>query len=129
MDTRKGFLVELAELVERHLPRRAVESTEDQPARSLGWLRWLGRQLTPNLGSVLLGLILLSTFPGIAAPLGGPAPRPFRRCRITVGTDSEMTPCVQLGSVPFAIWALTVAEVSVTGAKIADKLGMICALN
>jgi hypothetical protein len=39
---------------------------------------------------------------------------------ITVGTDDEMTPRVQLGSVPFAVQALTVPDGSVTTAKIAD---------
>ncbi|MBK7918065.1 MAG: hypothetical protein IPJ94_17775 [Chloroflexi bacterium] len=39
---------------------------------------------------------------------------------VTVGTDGEMSPRVQLGSVPFSIWALSVADGSVTGAKIAD---------
>ncbi len=33
---------------------------------------------------------------------------------ITVGTDDEMTPRVQLGSVPFAVQALTVPDGSVT---------------
>lgn len=40
---------------------------------------------------------------------------------IAVGTDSEMAPRVQLGSVPFSIWSLTVADNSVTSAKIADN--------
>ncbi|MBU0494699.1 MAG: hypothetical protein KKA73_28860 [Chloroflexi bacterium] len=39
---------------------------------------------------------------------------------ITVGTDSEMTPRVQLGSVPFSMQALTVSDESITTAKIAD---------
>ena len=39
---------------------------------------------------------------------------------ITVGTDDEMTPRVQLGAVPFAVQALTVPDGSVTTAKIAD---------
>jgi hypothetical protein len=39
---------------------------------------------------------------------------------ITVGTDDEMTPRVQLGSVPFAVQALTVPDGSVTTGKIAD---------
>jgi hypothetical protein len=39
---------------------------------------------------------------------------------ITVGTDSEMNPRVQLGSVPFATQALTVPDGSVTTAKLAD---------
>ena len=40
---------------------------------------------------------------------------------ITVGTDNEMAPRVQLGSVPFAVQALTVPDSSVTTAKIADQ--------
>ncbi|MFZ2616386.1 MAG: hypothetical protein WA077_10370, partial [Anaerolineae bacterium] len=40
---------------------------------------------------------------------------------ITVGTDDEMAPRVQLGSVPFAVQALTVPDGSVTTAKIADQ--------
>jgi hypothetical protein len=39
---------------------------------------------------------------------------------ITVGTDNEMAPRVQLGSVPFAVHALTVPDGSVTTAKVAD---------
>jgi hypothetical protein len=40
---------------------------------------------------------------------------------ITVGSDTEMAPRVQLGSVPFAVQALTVPDGSVTTAKIADS--------
>lgn len=39
---------------------------------------------------------------------------------ITVGTDSEMVPRVQLGSVPFAMQSLTVPDGSITSAKIAN---------
>ncbi len=39
---------------------------------------------------------------------------------ITVGTDGEMSPRVQLGSVPFAVQALTVPDGSITTEKIAD---------
>ena len=39
---------------------------------------------------------------------------------ITVGTDDEMTPRVQLGSVPFAMQALTVPDGSVTTDKLSD---------
>jgi hypothetical protein len=39
---------------------------------------------------------------------------------ITVGTDDEMAPRVQLGSVPFAVQALMVPDGSVTTGKIAD---------
>jgi microcystin-dependent protein len=40
---------------------------------------------------------------------------------ITVGTDDEMTPRVQLGSVPFAVQALTVPDGSMTTAKLANS--------
>lgn len=40
---------------------------------------------------------------------------------ITAGTDDEMAPRVQLGSVPFAVQALTVPDGSVTTEKIADR--------
>jgi hypothetical protein len=39
---------------------------------------------------------------------------------VTVGSDSEMTPRVQLGSVPFAMQALTVPDGSMTTPKLAD---------
>ena len=39
---------------------------------------------------------------------------------ITAGTDDEMSPRVQLGSVPFAVQALTVPDGSVTTEKLAD---------
>ncbi len=39
---------------------------------------------------------------------------------ITVGTDDEMAPRVQLGSVPFAVQALTVPDANVATEKIAD---------
>ena len=48
---------------------------------------------------------------------------------ITVGTDDEMAPRVQLGSVPFAVQALTVPDGSVTTAKIADGAVTTAKLN
>jgi hypothetical protein len=48
---------------------------------------------------------------------------------ITVGTDDEMTPRVQLGTVPFAVQALTVPDGSVTTAKIADGAVTTAKLN
>lgn len=43
---------------------------------------------------------------------------------ITVGTDSEMSPRVQLGSVPFATQALTVPDGSITKAKLAADVSL-----
>ena len=48
---------------------------------------------------------------------------------ITVGTDDEMTPRVQLGNVPFAVQALTVPDGSVTTPKIADGAVTSAKLN
>ncbi|MEZ4867547.1 MAG: hypothetical protein R3C14_39840 [Caldilineaceae bacterium] len=44
---------------------------------------------------------------------------------ITVGTDSEMSPRVQLGSVPFATQALTVPDGSITKAKLASDVELV----
>ena len=44
---------------------------------------------------------------------------------ITVGTDDEMTPRVQLGSVPFAVQALTVPDGSITAAKLAADVSLV----
>ena len=44
---------------------------------------------------------------------------------ITVGTDDEMEPRVQLGTVPFAVQALTVPDGSITEDKLAPGLSLI----
>lgn len=44
---------------------------------------------------------------------------------ITVGTDSEMSPRVQLGSVPFATQALTVPDGSITTEKLAPDIELM----
>jgi hypothetical protein len=194
MSANKSLLSYLSEAMDRYRDEQRASIPQAIVAPTARALPWLLRQLTPNLGSVLLVLILLSTFPGIAAPLGGPSAAsistmPYQGrladasgnpitgkhnmefrlydspvsatplweefwtggnsvdvsdglfsvmlgsinadlasvvqgnnnlyLGITVGTDSEMTPRVQLGSVPFSIWSLTVADGSVTTAKIA----------
>jgi hypothetical protein len=43
---------------------------------------------------------------------------------ITVGTDDEMAPRVQLGSVPFAVQALTVPDGSITQAKLGADVSL-----
>ncbi|MBN1875019.1 MAG: hypothetical protein JXA33_12375 [Anaerolineae bacterium] len=50
-------------------------SNETVPTTPRRWtaLRWLGKHLMPNLGSVLLVLVLLSVFPGLAAPNQAPS--------------------------------------------------------
>ncbi len=195
MDERKSLVMELAEVIDRHVPRRKADTEDCTPVHPSGWLRWLGKHLMPNLGSVVLVLVLLSAFPGLAAPNQAPtatsistipyqgrladaAGTPVTGMQnmefriydvptsgtplweefwtggnsvsvsdglfsvllgslntdlvnvvqghealylgVTVGTDSEMAPRVQLGSVPFSMQALTVPDDSVTTAKIAD---------
>lgn len=44
---------------------------------------------------------------------------------ITVGTDNEMSPRVQLGSIPYAIQALTVPDGSISAAKLAPDVSLI----
>jgi hypothetical protein len=44
---------------------------------------------------------------------------------ITVGADDEMLPRVQLGSVPFAMQALTVPDGSITAAKLAPDVSFV----
>jgi len=77
---------------------------------------WTGANsvdVSDGLFSVMLG----SVNTGLAAAVQG---HNSLYLGITVGTDSEMTPRVQLGSVPFSIWSLTVADDSITSTKIAD---------
>jgi hypothetical protein len=196
MNEHKGFLVDLAETVERHLPRRVGSEEGMTELRHSNWRRALVRLLVPNVGTLLLVVVLLLTVPSLAAPLQAPsatststisyqgrladsAGNPltdkynmeFRiydiptggtplwtemwtggnavdvsdglfnvmlgsidntlassidgydelYLGITVGTDSEMVPRVQLGSVPFSMQAMTVPDGSVTTEKIADE--------
>lgn len=189
MNERTSFWREQADLLQRHWPRR--DHHKPMPA----WLHWLGRQMIPNLGTLLLVLVLLVAVPSLAAPLraltstststisyqgrladsaGNPLTGKYNLefriydvptggtplwtelwtgansvdvsdglfnvmlgsinntlasaiqghnelyLGITVGTDSEMTPRVQLGSVPFSMQALTVPDGSFTTAKIAN---------
>ncbi|CAG0989121.1 hypothetical protein ANRL4_02355 [Anaerolineae bacterium] len=44
---------------------------------------------------------------------------------ITVGTDDEMLPRVQLGNVPYAVQALTVPDGSITTAKLAPDVSLV----
>lgn len=48
---------------------------------------------------------------------------------ITVGTDGEMSPRVQLGSVPFAVQALTVPDGSITSQKMSPILESVLAAD
>jgi hypothetical protein len=187
----KSLFYRLAETYEQYRLEHSTRSQQGSLSlRSSGG--WLARQLTPNLGSVLLVLLLLGVFPGLAAPSNNAAPpsistipyqgrlaevdgTPFNGKQnmefrlydvpqggvslwteswanensvdvsdglfsvllgsiepgladvvqshdelylgIAVGTDSEMVPRVQLGSVPFA---MTVPDNSITSSNLAQ---------
>ena len=196
MSHRKGLLTRVGETLDAYREERRVHATEKVPAGRRSRLSWLGRQIIPNIGTVLLVAVLLFTVSSLAAPRGAPATTStstisyqgrladsggnpltgmynleFRiydvpsggtalweefwtggnsvavsdglfnvmlgsidntlaaaiegynelYLGITVGTDSEMEPRVQLGSVPFAMQALfaNVPDGSVTTAKLA----------
>ncbi|MCA9995567.1 MAG: hypothetical protein KDE56_07470 [Anaerolineales bacterium] len=71
-------------------------------------------QVSDGLFNVMLG----SLNPSLASAI---ADQNELYLGITVDTDNEMVPRVQLGSVPFSLQALTVADDSITTAKIADE--------
>jgi len=195
MNGQKGFITRFGEMVDRYRAERGAAAQAPVPARHRGWPRWLGRQMVPNIGTLLMVVVLLLTVPSLAAPLRAPAATStstisyqgrladssgnpltgkynleFRiydvptggvplwtemwtganavdvsdglfnvmlgsidntlaesiegydemYLGITVGTDSEMEPRVQLGSVPFSMQAMTVPDGSITAEKIAD---------
>jgi hypothetical protein len=194
VNEQKSLLLEIAEAIDRRLRQHTPRDEGPPPeARRPRWLRWLGRQMVPNVGTLLMVVVLLLTVPSLAAPLRAPAATStstisyqgrladsggnpltakvnmeFRIYNvptggvplwaemwtggnavdvsdglfnvmlgsidntlasaidghdelylgITVGTDSEMEPRVQLGSVPFSMQAMTVPDDSITSAEI-----------
>ena len=68
MTEHKSLLIYVGEALDRY------RAEQPQPDRPSNWLHWLGRQLLSSLVPVALVLILLSVFPGIAAPLHTPSP-------------------------------------------------------
>jgi hypothetical protein len=77
---------------------------------------WTGAN-SVNVSDGLFSVMLGSINTGLASVIQG---HDELYLGITVGTDSEMEPRVQLGSVPFSIWSLTVADDSITSEKIED---------
>jgi len=195
MNEHKNLWIVLGEWWEQRRAELHAAAPDTPPVQQRRWLRWLGRQMVPNIGTLLLVVVLLLTVPSLAAPLRAPAATStstisyqgrladssgnpltgkynleFRiydvptggtplwtemwtggnavdvsdglfnvmlgsinntlasaiagqdelYLGIAVGTDSEMEPHVQLGSVPFSMQAMTVPDGSITTAKIAD---------
>jgi hypothetical protein len=71
MDEQKSFVLEIAEAIDRRLRRRPSRDKESLDGKR-GW-RWLGRQMIPNIGTVLVVVILLLTVPSLAAPSQSPS--------------------------------------------------------
>jgi hypothetical protein len=88
-------------------------ATGGTPLWSEQWTGSNGVRVSDGLFNVMLGSLT-------ALPQSAIAGRSQLFLGITVGTDDEMAPRVQLGSVPFAVQALTVPDGSVTTGKIAD---------
>lgn len=88
-------------------------ATGGSPLWSENWTGSNGVQVSDGLFNVMLGSLT-------AIPQSVISGNPTLFLGITAGTDDEMAPRVQLGSVPFAIQALTVSDGSVTTTKIED---------
>jgi hypothetical protein len=71
MDERSSFIMDLAETIDRHWPRRMGQ--EGEPSARPGWLRWLSRHIVPNVGTLLLVAVLILTQQVWAEPLLGTA--------------------------------------------------------
>jgi hypothetical protein len=88
--------------------------TAGEPLWTEYWTGGNSVQISDGLFNVMLGSInasLVSAIQGNNELYLG----------ITVGSDTEMTPRIQLGSVPFSMQALTVPDNSITGAKIIEN--------
>ncbi|MFZ1754031.1 MAG: hypothetical protein WAU10_09815 [Caldilineaceae bacterium] len=88
-------------------------ATGGAPLWTEQWTGSNGVQVSDGLFNVMLGSLA-------PIPQNVITGNPTLFLGITVGTDDEMSPRVQLGSVPFAVQALTVPDSSVTTTKIAD---------
>lgn len=89
-------------------------ATGGTPLWTEDWTGPNGVQVSDGLFNVMLGSLT-------AIPQNVITGNPTLFLGITAGTDDEMSPRVQLGSVPFAVQALTVPNGSVTTPKLADK--------
>ncbi len=76
--------------------------------------QWPSVQVSDGLFNVMLGSIA-------AIPQSVFVNKSTLYLGIRIGSDAEMTPRVQLGTVPFAVQALTVPDSSISTAKLADS--------
>lgn len=92
---------------------------------SAGVPLWSETWSGPNSVTVRDGLFSVALGSLLAIPQSAIANRANVWLGITVGSDGEMNPRVQLGSVPFAVQALTVPDGSITAAKLASDVSLV----
>ncbi len=90
-------------------------ATGGAPLWTEQWTGSNGVRVSDGLFNVMLGSLT-------PIPQSAIAGRSQLFLGITVGTDDEMQPRVQLGSVPFAVQALSVPDGSITQAKLASNV-------
>ncbi len=76
MNEQKGLFTQMGEVLDRYLTKWRVTAQERTSSRRPGWLRWLGRQMVPNIGTLLLVAVLLLTQNVWARPLLGTTTAP-----------------------------------------------------
>lgn len=93
-------------------------ATGGTPLWAEDWTGPNGVQVSDGLFNVMLGSLT-------SIPQNVIAGNPTLFLGITAGTDDEMSPRVQLGSVPFAVQALTVPDGSITKAKLGADVSFV----
>jgi len=73
MNEQKGLFTRLGETLDQYRTERHTVVQEPAPTGRRGWLHWLGRQMVPNIGTLLMVVVLLLTIPSLAAPLLAPS--------------------------------------------------------
>jgi hypothetical protein len=74
VNEQKSLLLEIAEAIDRRLRQHTPWDEGPPPeARRPRWLHWLGRHMVPNVGTLLMVVVLLLTVPSLAAPLVAPS--------------------------------------------------------
>lgn len=197
MSVQKGFITRFGEMIDQYRAERRAIAYEQTSSKCSTWLYWLRQHMVPNIGTLILIVVLALAVPTLAGPAASPLQQTssgsvisyqgrladsggnpitgkqnmeFRLydvptggtplwtemwtggnaadvsdglfsvmlgsietglesavggndelyLGITVGTDSEMEPRAQLGSVPFSMQAMTVSDGSITTGKLAD---------
>ena len=73
MNAQKSLLTRLGETLDQWRVERRAMVQETTPTGRPRWLRWMGRQMVPNIGTLLMVVVLLLTIPSLAAPLLAPS--------------------------------------------------------